>query len=390
MFVPRVRRPRAACGRERSFLAPAVLGIALWAGFPTQAAYQDITSLVSGQASATARWAAYIRPSAAGSVHQAEMPFFDSKVQADRLSGSGMETAGIGVVAFQTRPQAKPSSPDEERVNRADKQGRVVSAAPVAPPRLFNAGTVFEVQSSLLNPALDKKERMAFVNPEIAGKEVKVASTFHLRSNGPATPKLPAMIASLVNNNKPDVLAYASMKPDYAETSPFASILKDANAGRFIPPVADTDFDWARQPLPPDVFSDREQQCLAAGVYFEARGESVKGQAAVAQVILNRVRNPAYPSSICGVVYQNESWRNRCQFSFACDGIRDRVRSPAHFRTAEKVAMAVTAGRIWLPDIGTSTHYHATYVRPRWARAMKRMERIGRHVFYRTHGGGWE
>lgn len=390
MFLPRVRRPRAVRGRDRSHLAPFVLGIALWAGFPTTAAYQDMTSFISGQESGAVRWAAFIRQSAAGSVHQAEMPFFNSKAD-DRLSGAGIEAPGIGTVAFRVKPDGHPSSPDEDRVNRAEKQGRVVSTAPVAPPRLFNAGTVFEVHSSLLlDPTLDEKQVMAFVHPEIAGQEVKVASTFYLKSDEPALPQLPPMLAELVNNDQPDILAFASSEPDYAKTSPFASILKDESAGRFIPPVDETDFAWARRPLPPEVFSEQEQRCLAAGIYFEARGESVKGQAAVAQVILNRVRNPAYPNTICGVVYQNKKWRNRCQFSFACDGIRDRVRSPEHFRIAENVAMAVTAGRIWLPEVGTSTHYHATYVHPRWARAMERMKRIGRHIFYRTRGGGWD
>ena len=81
-------------------------------------------------------------------------------------------------------------------------------------------------------------------------------------------------------------------------------------------------------PLPACVFSKAEQTCLANGIYFEARGESVRGQAAVAQVMLNRVRNPAYPNSICGVVYQNDKWCNRCQFSFACDGSQESHPEP--------------------------------------------------------------
>ena len=128
---------------------------------------------------------------------------------------------------------------------------------------------------------------------------------------------------------------------------------------------------------------------LANAIYFEARGESAKGQAAVAQVVLNRVRNPAYPNTICGVVYQNDNWRNRCQFSFACDGKKDRITSPSHYKTAEEIAMAVTAGKIFIPEIGSSTHYYAQYVRPGWARTMQKMTKIGLHIFYRTYGGGW-
>ena len=76
------------------------------------------------------------------------------------------------------------------------------------------------------------------------------------------------------------------------------------------------------------MFSAKEQKCLANAIYFEARGETLRGQAAVAQVVLNRVRNPAYPETICGVVYQNQNLKNRCQFSFACDGKKDRHRQP--------------------------------------------------------------
>ena len=153
--------------------------------------------------------------------------------------------------------------------------------------------------------------------------------------------------------------------------------------------MAKGDHSWIQNPLPASVFSKKEQACLANGIYFEARSESLRGQAAVAQVILNRVRNPAYPNSICGVVYQNDGWLNRCQFSFACDGRKKRIESPAAYKTAQEIAMAVTAGKIFLPEVGSSTHYYAAYVSPGWARSMKRMTRIGLHIFYRTYGGGW-
>ena len=102
-----------------------------------------------------------------------------------------------------------------------------------------------------------------------------------------------------------------------------------------------------------------------------------------------RVRNPAYPNTICDVVYQNRNWRNACQFSFACDGRKDVVTSPAYYRKASEVALAVTAGRIFIPEVGSSTHYYAQYVSPGWARYMKKMTQIGLHIFYRTRNGGW-
>lgn len=106
-------------------------------------------------------------------------------------------------------------------------------------------------------------------------------------------------------------------------------------------------------------------------------------------MILNRVRNPAYPDTVCDVVYQNQDLLNRCQFSFACDGIADVVTDRRAFELAEQIAMAVTAGKIFLPDVASSTHYNATYVSPSWSRSMERMTQIGSHIFYRTFGGGW-
>ncbi|MEP1443366.1 MAG: cell wall hydrolase, partial [Hyphomicrobiales bacterium] len=118
---------------------------------------------------------------------------------------------------------------------------------------------------------------------------------------------------------------------------------------------------WAGFKLPGSVYRKNQQRCLAAAIYFESRGEIEKGQAAVAQVILNRVKAPAYPNTICGVVYQNKHWRNRCQFSFACDGVYDRVNDKASWKTAVRIARNVSKGRIYLDEVADSTHYHATY-----------------------------
>jgi spore germination cell wall hydrolase CwlJ-like protein len=374
---------------DRALLSPLVLGIAIWIGFPTVSARQDILSLLSD--SPGTRWDSYIERSVAGSVQQAEMRFSVDDTRTAAISGAGIKAPGIGQVAFLSKSGKANEVPDEDRINRKEKAGRVVRIVPVAPPKAFNAGTVLERQSSLMDPSLHGDLKMAFAKPSIKGEEIKIAEAFHPRMQRDPAAGLPTLVAALVNNDHPDVLAYASARPDYERKSPFESLLKDENpdAGRFIPPMEPGDHAWVSSPLPASVFSKSEQQCLTAGVYFEARGEPVKGQAAVAQVILNRVRNPAYPKTVCGVVYQNEDWRNGCQFSFACDGVRERVADKHSWTIAEDIALAVTAGKIWLPEVGSSTHYHATYVHPRWARAMEKMKKIGRHIFYRTYGGGW-
>lgn len=387
------RRLNAAREGRRSFLAPAIVGLGIWLGFPTVAAYQDMTSLVSGLEGSNARWSSYVEKSAAGSVHAAEMPFVDGIITGP-ISGSGVKIAGVGTVSFRGKKFGAADAPDEERIVRVDKKGRIIHVTRVAPPRNFTAGSVFERTSSLLQPTLDSGLKLTFAKPDIKGKEVQIAAAFHVKeTKKQASPGVPAMLASLVNNDKADILAtaYARAEPDYAKASPFEALLggDDQANGRFIPPMGKGDHWWLANPLPASVFSKAEQTCLANGIYFEARGESLRGQAAVAQVILNRVRNPAYPDSICGVVYQNDGWFNRCQFSFACDGTKDRITSPSHYKTAQDIAMAVTAGKIFIPEVGSSTHYYANYVNPGWARGMKKMTKIGLHIFYRTYGGGW-
>ncbi len=350
--------------------------------------------MLAGTDTPDSRWNTYLEKSVSGSIHKAEMAFGVDTMTTGSVAGAGLKNTRFGSVALRGRRDMEDLVPDEDRVNRAAKSNRILKSVPVTPPKAFNAGSVLERTSSLLKPSIDPEVKMAFSRPEIKGKEIEIATAFHLRRSKPEISNVPTMLASLVTNNHPDILAtaYAPAEPDFADKSPFAVLLKPEKPegqGRFMPPVGKNDHQWARTPLPAYAFSKQEQQCLAVGIYFESRGEPVKGQAAVAQVILNRVRNPAYPKTICGVVYQNDHWRNRCQFSFACDGIKDRVKSPGHWKTAEDVAMAVTSGAIWLPEVGSSTHYHATYVKPRWARTMKRLKKIGRHIFYRTYGGGW-
>jgi len=132
---------------------------------------------------------------------------------------------------------------------------------------------------------------------------------------------------------------------------------------------------------------NREQRCLTQAVYFEARSEPEQGQAAVAQVILNRVRSGLYPASVCGVVFQNRHRHLACQFTFTCEGKPLRVTDQDSWRTAERIAREVVSGDIYLAEVGASTHYHADYVRPRWAKRLKKMDVIGRHIFYQLRPG---
>lgn len=129
----------------------------------------------------------------------------------------------------------------------------------------------------------------------------------------------------------------------------------------------------------------RDLACLAKAVYFEARGEPERGQLAVAQVIMNRVDHWFYPNNVCDVVFQNKHRRNKCQFSFACDGRSDRARDRNSWTRAMSVAERILSGETVSEDVGTNaTHYHANYVRPRWIRDMIKIRKIGIHIFYRV------
>lgn len=131
-------------------------------------------------------------------------------------------------------------------------------------------------------------------------------------------------------------------------------------------------------------FRARELRCMATAVYFEARGETVRGQVAVGQVIMTRVRSNFYPNTICGVVFQGQWNRNACQFSFACDGQTDAPKEPRQWKTALDVARDVISGKAFLPEIAEATHYHAVYVHPDWIKDVKRIKQIGVHIFYKA------
>ena len=152
---------------------------------------------------------------------------------------------------------------------------------------------------------------------------------------------------------------------------PFAE-RPDSPAHKFVLGTADND-------------GARALNCLAQAVYYEAASEGVDGGRAVAQIVLNRMRHPGYPASVCGVVYQGAERSTGCQFTFTCDG--SLLRQPAAYLWARsrKIAQEALAGRVFAP-VGHATHYHADYVMPYWADSLDKSAQIGRHIFYRLRG----
>jgi Cell Wall Hydrolase len=130
--------------------------------------------------------------------------------------------------------------------------------------------------------------------------------------------------------------------------------------------------------------------CLTAAIYYEAANEPDDGQRAVAQVVLNRVRHPAYPNTVCGVVYQGTERNDTlCQFTFGCDGALARRPAAAQWMRAGRVARAALAGSIFAP-VGMSTNYHTLAVSPSWGRSLTPTGIFGAHIFYRLPGGAGE
>ncbi len=149
-------------------------------------------------------------------------------------------------------------------------------------------------------------------------------------------------------------------------------------------PIGKSDIRYNREWLAtqPKASGGAEWRCLSEALYFEARGENVKGQFAVAEVIMNRVSSKRFPNSVCGVINQGTGKRYACQFTYTCDGLPERINEPASWERVGKVAKAVLAGAPRVLTDG-ATHYHTTAVKPRWSRIYTKTAKIGHHLFYR-------
>jgi Cell Wall Hydrolase len=126
-------------------------------------------------------------------------------------------------------------------------------------------------------------------------------------------------------------------------------------------------------------------ECLTAAIYYEADSESVTGQRAVAQVVLNRVRHPEYANNVCGVVFQGSERTTGCQFSFTCDGSLARRPSQVGWARAQSIAARALAGYVE-PSVGLATHYHTIWVVPYWSSSLSKLRTVGSHIFYRWSG----
>lgn len=168
---------------------------------------------------------------------------------------------------------------------------------------------------------------------------------------------------------------------DFNYTSSDAQLINALRPGSLLPPPPARPFILRAS----EEDRARAEECLTQAVYYEAATEPLEGMEAVAQTVLNRLRHPGYPKSVCGVVYQGSQRITGCQFSFTCDGSLARVPNPVLWERARSVAKRALGGYV-LKSVGTATHYHADYVAPYWAPTLYKIHTIGRHIFYRWTG----
>ena len=420
------------------------LGLCVFALIPTEIGYQDIASLLARQPGVAERWQKRVF-SAASNIQVATYsfgrPIGTSSPQSATFRLARLDNQGIDVTGSVTRnpitqTPARYEASEFPKVDRTLKGDRLVvrvpeAAVPVntAPsnedPSTSNA-LVAGAKTAAATPAtaapLDPELAEALSAPPLAQYDasmsleaqplddkaaldpepprdvfaVKTSSLFFGTSSIGAAeamerwqPGEEPIIVMPGGVADPDLKVMASLPSAGDEPS------RAVESGESVAAKGEVNADNQRMKTPAErlgLFDEKarakSEKCLAEAVYFEARGEAVRGQIAVAQVVLNRAFSGFYPSTVCGVVYQNKHRHLACQFTFACDNVADVVREPDMWDRARKIAKATLDGRLWLPEVAKSTHYHAYWVRPSWVNEMKKTYKFGVHTFYRPRAWG--
>jgi spore germination cell wall hydrolase CwlJ-like protein len=421
------------------------LGLCVFALIPNEIGYQDIASLLARQPGVAERWQKRVF-SAVSTIQVAAYSFgrpigtsvpHTATYRLAHLDNQGIDITGSVTHNPLTQVPPRYQASDFPKVDRTLKGDRLViappetaapaKAAPGEDPSTSNASVAGaktagaapaqqapldpELQEALSAPPLVQYDVSMSLEaqppgdlkgapepvPSRDGFSVKTASLFFGSSSlGAAAESIerwqPGEEPLIV---KPDALPDPDMKVMASLPSAADQPSKATESGESIAAKGEVNAGNARAKTPAErlgLFDQKtrakSEKCLAEAVYFEARGEAVRGQIAVAQVVLNRAFSGFYPTTVCGVVYQNKNRHFACQFTFACDNVADVVREPDMWDRARKIAKAMLDGQLWLPEVAKSTHYHAYWVRPSWVHEMKKMYKFGVHTFYRPRAWG--
>jgi spore germination cell wall hydrolase CwlJ-like protein len=428
------------------------LGLCAFALTPTEVGYQDIASLLARQPGVAERWQSRIFSAASTiqlATYSFGRPIGTSTPQSATYRLASLDNQGIDIAGAVTRnpiaqaparyqasdfpkvdrtlkgdrlvvvppetaaPAAAPANEDPSTSNASVMGAKTAAATPAAEPapldpelaEALNAPPLpqYDVAMSLESRPLDdlKIEPDAAAAPLETGQShdgfsMKTASLFFGSNSLGASAE---NIERWQPGEEPTIVVPgATADPDMkvmASLPTTADEPKTVQSGESVAAKGEVNSDNQRAKTPAErlgLFDEKSraksEKCLAEAVYFEARGEAVRGQIAVAQVVMNRTFSGFYPNTVCGVVYQNKHHHLACQFTFACDNIADVVREPDMWDRARKIAKAMLDGQLWLPEVDKSTHYHAYWVRPSWVSEMKKMYKFGVHTFYRPRAWG--
>ncbi len=418
--------------RPRGAAFPFGLAAAVFFLTPSSIGYQDIAALLVRQPDVSERWREHLRSSTFGTIHVATFSFprpigtvipdslaaaltdhgnlrdLVARARSQRATEEGtfqlasLSTAdpsevvgSIGPLGQGRAPSSTSQGPSVNRQAKGDFLGVKVAPAPGMPGIAEPATPALPVDAVQAGPPATAAATPALPD-DLTDEERTIRLLFGSRGLGPRIGLFerwqPGEEPVLVLPRVPHALDTELALQDGRDSESVDS--DNAPPGRTIAAKGEVTGDSQR----PMSLAERlglgtlarakAERCLANAVYFESRGEPVRGQIAVAQVVMNRVFSGHYPQDVCGVVYQNAHRRLACQFTFACDGIADRINDQDAWTRAKTVARDVMDGKAWLPEIGKSTHYHAYWVRPWWTRSMNRLSKIGVHTFYRPRKWG--
>lgn len=428
------------------------VALCVFAILPNEIGYQDLASLLAQQPGVAERWQKQVFSAAASiqlATYSFARPIGTSAPRSLGVLLASVDREDLtGAVTRNPvlRPPPRYQASDFPKVNRTLKGDRLVVGPPPAPekapaaesspvqdrsaaPDVSPTGAKTAALPSAASPRLDPELQEALNAPPLPQYDISLSLEAHPLDDLKKAPEiLPAepepsqddsftvQTASLYfgtgalggayenierwQPGEAPVIVSPSAQPD-PDMKATASLPlsgeagKEVEAGESVAPKGEVNADDQRTKSPAarlGLFDAKarakQEKCLAQAVYFEARGEAVRGQIAVAQVVMNRVFSGYYPTTVCGVVYQSKYRHSECQFTFACEKYSDVIREPDMWERAKKIAKAMLDGLIWLPEVGKSTHYHAYYVHPSWVSEMKRTYKFGVHTFYRPKAWG--
>lgn len=412
--------------------APFSFVVCLLAMMPTEIGYQDIASQLAHQAGVAQRWQQHLFSTPRPALRVASFNFVRpigtdvpeaASVRLVSLGGRDVGVTGsLGGNPFASAVRSLQAS-DYPAVMRAAKGDRLPLTAPPAhsvSPASQSApsdGAQTLSENAPASEPLDQELQEALNSPRLtqydapktddAALDDSALTALHATASHAVAPRDPFSVKTQSlffgstalgdtgetlerwQPGEEPVVILPGLDPDLKRHVLLTPHADPSAGGESIAPKGEVNTESPAQRLRLDAKARATgEKCLAEAVYYEARGEAVRGQIGVAQVVMNRVFSGFYPATICGVVYQNKHRHLACQFTFACDNVRDVIKEPEMWERAKRIAKSTLDGKLWLPEVGKSTHYHAYWVRPSWVHEMKKMYRFGVHTFYRPKAWG--